>query len=105
MPRTNLGKWSVGLILAMFLLLYIGMNLTMGMYESVKAGATIWADIAQRPALSLSMLAGFGAGTAAFITGLVAIIKQKERTLLVYISTLVGAGMVLFLIAEVVFPH
>ena len=105
MPKTNLGKWSVGLIIAMFLLFYVGMSLTTGLYESVPAGDTILADIGQRPALSLSMLAGFGAGIAAFITGLVAIIKQKERTLLVFVSTLVGAGLILFLIAEVVGPH
>ena len=105
MPKTNLGKWSVGLILGMFLLFFVGMSFTNSLYETVSAGGTIIKDIGQRPALALSMLAGFGAGIAALITGLIAIIKQKERVILVYLSTLVGAALTLFLIAEFLFPH
>ena len=105
MPKTNSGKWSVGLILAMFVLFFIGMSLTNTLYESVPAGGTILADIGARPVLALSMLAGFGAGISAFVTGLIAIIRQKERTILVFVSTLVGAALLLFLIAEIIFPH
>jgi len=50
MPKTNLGKWSVGLILVMFVLLFIGSSLTDSLYESVPAGSTILADIIGRPA-------------------------------------------------------
>ena len=105
MLKTNLGKWSVGLILAMFVLLVIGSSLTNSLYESVPAGATIFADIVSRPALAISMLVGFGAGISAFVTGLISIIKQKERSVLVFGSTLVGATLTLFLIAEFLFPH
>jgi len=55
--------------------------------------------------LALSMLVGFGAGISALVTGLISILKKKERALLVYVSTLVGAGLTLFLIAEFLFPH
>ncbi len=105
MPKTNLGKWSVGLILVMFVLLFIGSSLTDSLYESVPAGSTILADIIGRPALALSMLVGFGAGISALVTGLISILKKKERALLVYVSTLVGAALTLFLIAEFLFPH
>jgi len=105
MPKTNLGKWSIGLILAMFVLIFIGSSLTDSLYESVPAGGTILKDIISRPALAISMLVGFGAGISALVTGLISIIKQKERALLVYLSTLVGAGLTLFLIAEFLFPH
>jgi len=105
MPKTNLGKWSVGLILAMFVLLFIGSSLTNTLYASVSAGGTILADIISRPALAISMLVGFGAGISAFVTGLISIIKQKERAVLVYGSTLIGAALTLFLIAEFLFPH
>ena len=105
MPKTNLGKWSVGLILTMFVLLFIGTSLTDTLYDSVPAGNTILADIISRPALAISMLAGFGAGVSALVTGLISIIKQKERAFLVFLSTLVGAALTFFLIAEFLFPH
>ncbi len=104
-PKTILGKWSIGLIIVMPILFIIGSSFTDLLYKSVPAGETIWADIAARPALALTMLAGMGAGIAAFITGLLAIVRQKERALLVYASTAIGALLILFLIGEVVSPH
>ena len=89
----------------MFVLFVIGSSLTNTLYESVPAGGTIFADIISRPALAISMLVGFGAGISALVTELISIIKQKERAVLVYISTLVGAALTLFLIGEFLFPH
>ena len=105
MPKSTSGRWSVGLIVAMVVLLVVGMSLPNTLYKSVPAGGTILKDIGARPGLALSMLAGFGAGIAAFITGLISIIRRKERSLLVYLSTLVGAGLIIFLLAEIMFPH
>jgi hypothetical protein len=51
------------------------------------------------------MLAGMGAGISALIAGLVAIIRQKERSVLVFISSSIGALLVLFLAGEILFPH
>ena len=104
-PITTLGKWSVGLIIAMPLLFIIGISLTSLLYRSVPAGGTILADIAARPTLALTMLAGIVAGISAFITGLLAVVKPKERALMVYISTAVGALLLFFLAGELVFPH
>jgi len=105
MPKTTLGKWSVGLIVAMPILFIIGTSFTNSLYKSVPAGGTILADIAARPALALTMLAGMVAGISAFITGLLAIIRQKEHALLVYVSSSIGALLVLFLAGEILFPH
>ena len=105
MPKTNLGKWSVGLILIMFVLFFIGTTFADTLYGSVPAGGTIPADIISRPAIAISMLAGFGAGISALITGLISIIKQRERAFLVFLSTLIGAALTLYLIAEFLFPH
>ena len=101
---TGLGRWSVGLIVAMPILFIIGTSFTNSLYKSVPAGDTILADIAVRPVLALSMLAGMVAGTSAFITGLLAIIK-KENALLVYISGIIGALLLLFLAGEILSPH
>jgi hypothetical protein len=105
MPKTNLGKWSVGLILIMLVFFLIGTSLTDTLYESVPAGGTILADISSRPALALSMLLGMAAGFSALVTGLFSIIKHTERNVLVFVSTLIGAGLTLYLIGELLFPN
>lgn len=104
-PKTTVGKWSVGLIVAMPILFAIGSSFTNSLYESVPAGETILADIGARPALALTMLAGMAAGISAFIVGLLAIVRQKENALLVYVSTVIGALFILFLAGEIAFPH
>ncbi len=105
MPGNKLGRWSIGLIVVMPIFFVIGSSFSSSLYESVTAGRTILADIATRPFLALTMLAGMAAGISGFITGLLAIVKQKDHALLVYISTLIGGLSVLFLVSEVAFPH
>ena len=68
------------------------------------AGGTILADIAARPALALTMLAGMVAGISALITDLLAIIRQKEHALLVYVSSSIGAILCFFSLAKYFFP-
>src|SRR5512139_348091 len=104
MPKTSLGKWSLGLLIAMSLLILIGTSFANTMYQSVPAGGTILADIVSRPALALTALAGMLAGVLAFITGLIAIIKQKERAILAYIATAIGGILTVFIIAEFLSP-
>jgi uncharacterized membrane protein YeaQ/YmgE (transglycosylase-associated protein family) len=88
----------------MFTLFLVGMSFARE-YESVQAGDTILADIIGRPGVALFMLAGFGSGIAAFLTGLLAIIRNKERAFLVFISTIIGALLILFLAGEIASPH
>lgn len=104
LPKTALGRWSVALSVAMPVLFLIGSSLASSYYESVPAGDTLLADIAARPALALTMLAGMVSGIAAFVTGLLAVVRQKETALLVYVSTLIGALVTLFLAGEILFP-
>jgi len=104
-PKTKLGKWSLVLIAAMPILFFFGSSFTDSLYKSIPAGSSIIKDIVGRPALALTMLAGMVAGISAFIVGFIAIIRQKERALLVYVSTSIGMLLILFLIGEVLFPH
>lgn len=104
-PNTPLGVWSVFLVLAMLILIIIGTSFTNTLYQSTPAGDAILKDIAARPALALTMLAGMAAGIATFFIGLFAIIKQKDNTLLVYTATVIGAIFLLLLIGEMLFPH
>ena len=104
-PNTKSGKWSIGLIIAMPLLFIAGTSFTNTLYASVPAGGSIMQDIAMRPALALTMLAGMAAGISAFAAGLVAIVSQKERSFLVFISTVIGTLLIIFLVVEFIFPH
>ena len=104
-PSTSSGMWSVGLIVAMPVLFAIGSSFTDSLYRSVPSGETILADIVARPALALTMLAGMAAGVSAFVLGLLGIVRQRERALLVYLSTALGGLVVLFLVGEMAFPH
>lgn len=105
MPKTNLGKWSVWLIIAMFVFFVIGLSLPSILYESAPTGNTLLDDVVNRPLLALSMIAGVGASISALITGLVAVLKRKERAILVYGSTLVGAAVTFFVISMFLFPE
>jgi flagellar biosynthesis protein FliQ len=105
MPKTILGKWSLGLIAAMPLLFFTGSSFANSLYKSVPAGNTILEDIADRPALALTLIAAMVSGISALITGLIAVTRQKERSPLVYIAIIIGALLMLFLAGEVLFPH
>jgi len=105
MPGTALGTCTVGLIVAMPILFIIGSSFSNSLYELVPAGRTIRADIAARPYLALTMLAGMATGISAFIVGLLAIVKHKDNALLVYVSTVIGGLLMLFLVGELAFPH
>ena len=105
MPRSPLGRWAVGLIIAMPIMFVIGSSLSGSLYESVPAGRNLLTDVAARPFLSLAMLAGMGAGVSAFIVGLLAIIKHKDHALLVYVSTVIGGLVILLLVGQLAFPQ
>ena len=103
-PKTLLGRWSVGLIIAMPIFFCIGISFV-SFYESVSAGKTIPQDIVMRPGIALSMLAGFISGIAAFLTGIVGIIRKKDYSVLILLSTVIGFLVLLWCLAEILFPH
>lgn len=57
------------------------------------------------PALAIPrVLAGFS-GIAAFIVGMLDIIKYKERAVLVFVVIAIGLFVLLFVAGELLFPH
>lgn len=105
MPKSKLGKWAVGLIIVMFVLFFLGSSFTTWIYESVSAGKTILEDIAKRPALALTMLAAMTSGILAFVFGLMAVIRQKDNSPLVWIAMIIGGLLIIFLAGEFISPH
>ncbi len=100
MPKTLVGKWSVWLGAAMLGLIFVVPTLDATFYNSVEAGDTIFEDLTIRPFLAIPALLGMLSGIMAFITGLIALIRHKERAVLVYISTGLGALLLLFMIGD-----
>jgi len=105
LPKTKLGKWSFGLIIAMFLLFFIGRLLYLTKYASLPPGESILRDIEMRPGVALPMLSGFIAGIISFIFGLISIFENRDRSILVLISTAIGGLLILQLAGEILFPH
>ena len=74
LPKTTLGKWSVGLAIA-FILSFLLAEVVYG-YDP---------DANQVPGVILAII-GVGIGGATFIIGLISVIKHKERSILVFIG-------------------
>lgn len=98
-PKFTLGRWSVGLIIAFFVLLAIGNFIVK--IQGPRADQTFF----DNPILSIPMLLAGASGIAAFFTGIIAIVKKKERAVLVIVSTLLGFFILIFVIGEFIFPH
>lgn len=93
MPKTNLGKWSFGLIVAFVVLLIV----TQFVVAATGGGGETFSD---NIPLALTMLTVWAAGIAAFVTGLLAIIRQRERSWPVYIATFIVLLMLVFALGE-----
>ena len=102
-PKSILGWWSIGLAIAMAVLFFFGVSSANWLYKTIPAGGTILNDISVRPVLALSMLMGMVSGISALITGLIAVIRQKERALLVWGAIFIGALLTIFLLGEFIF--
>ena len=103
-PQSKLGKWSVGLIVIMPILFYIGMSFV-SFYESIPAGKTIQHDIVDRPGVALPMLVGFVSGIASFFCGIIGITRKKDYSVLVFTSTMIGFFVLLWILTEILFLH
>ncbi len=105
LPGSTAGWWSVILIGIMLILFGFGSSFADTLYESTAPGSTILEDISVRPILALTMLAGMASVAGAFISGLVAILKVKEKSHLVYLATALGGLVIIYLTAELAFPN
>jgi hypothetical protein len=81
-PSTKLGWWSVGLASAYFVLM------------------PMWSFFG-----SLGAYPAFLCGFVAGIIGLIAVIKQHERSLLVYLAMIPLLFEVIFILGEFLIPH
>lgn len=102
MPKTTLGKWTVGLFGAFTVAVLIPMVADL---TRQPGGSTIFDNLYLFGNLHLPGFLATVTGIATFITGLISIAKFKERSILVFIATIIGF-FVLFLVgSDIVYPH
>jgi len=86
-PKTKLGKWSVRL--NAFFLIIITISIILVNVLGILSYDDHWWDV------TVPII--FFASIAAFILGIVAIMKNKEQSVLVYISVAIGLLAILFI--------
>ena len=92
-PETKLGKWSVGLNI--FFLIIIIISIILVKMLGILYFDDRWWDITVPVAFFIEMVA--------FFTGIRAVRKNKERSVLVYLSILTGVCVILFVIFHSLF--
>jgi len=98
MPKTILGKWAIWLIVVFFILFAVFQIL-------IAAGQRGGEKFFDNLLLAIPGLLMATSGIGSFFTGIVSIAKYKERAVLVFIATLIGLLILLFVLGEIIFPH
>ncbi len=82
-PVRRLSQWSAGLTVAFIIMIALKM-----------------ADLMPLPTPFIGLL-----GLVGFFTGIVALFRYKEKSLLVWLSVLVGLLIIFWTAAEIIYPH
>ncbi len=93
LPKSYLGRWSVGLAAAFILL---------SVLSSVLTGL---GGVGPGPVGPIITFAFGISGIAALVTGLVSVTKSKERSILVFLALVVGLFTLFFFLGEFLVPH
>jgi hypothetical protein len=93
LPHTLLGRWSAALFAAFWVLLAL-------FFAAVSAGARgfvwpLWGTIIPAAVCAISGL----------ITGVFAVVRKQERSLLVFLAVAWGTFVAWFVSMELLFPH
>ena len=103
MPKTRLGKWSMWLIV-IFFLLFILAQIIAAVGRSQGAFDNGSANIYQI-LIPITIIPAGICGIAAFLTGIVSIVKSKERSVSVILATAIGLLVLIFVLGEILSPH
>ena len=98
LPNSHLGKWSAGLIAAS-VVCFVAFQLLVA--SGQRGGETFFSNLV----LTVPILLAATSSVIAFFTGLICVIRNRQRSILVFLAILVGLFVLLFWLAEVIFPH
>jgi hypothetical protein len=92
-PKTKIGKWAVGL--KVFFILLISIFFIFMLLGLVTFDEGHWWDLVVGIAVPLII--------SAFITGIIAIKKNKDKSILVYLSIFISSCVILFILLHSLF--
>ena len=98
MPKTKIGKWSIGLFFLFVLCLATFISLVAAGYRGDDSFFSF-------SALTIPGLLGGISAISSFVTGLTSIIKSKERSALVIVATVIGFFFSFLILGEFIYPH
>jgi len=93
-----MGRWSIGLTITLFLFFVLFQLLVA---SGQRGGETFFSNLA----LTIPILLAGISGVSVFITGIIGIIKSKERSVFVFLTTMIGFLVLIFWLGEIVSPH
>lgn len=99
LPQTKFGRLALVFLLS-FLLFIILFYSILAIFD-VRGGDTFFSN----PELAIPILLAWVSGLLAFIASLIAIIKEKTKSIIVFVSLIVGFMVTAFGLLEVIFPH
>lgn len=106
MPSTGLGKWSVYLIIESIVSIILVTVFASTVYADIQYVETgIIGEFQNRPLMPIFGVLSILSGISAFILGLLAIFKKKDRSIAVIIATILGGIMLIFVVGEFVGPE
>ncbi|MBU7006052.1 hypothetical protein [Phosphitispora fastidiosa] len=89
LPKTHLGKWSVAMMIASWVLFVVGSVLPS------KTGYSGLEIIIQNPLQSIITILLLILGIVAFIMAVISVIRKQERSILVFLAIFLGLQSIL----------
>jgi hypothetical protein len=100
-PSTKLGKWGMWLAVAFVVLFVVNMSFVGIFGRSTDSGVNQFSQV-YMPSFGIAWLL---IGLASGVVGIVAVLKQKERSIVSLIALLPGLFCVFLLLGEFLVPH
>lgn len=98
-PKSLLGKLSIGLIILVPILLSMS-----SLFPNENGIVPSGEPIQFRPIVKLLVYGGVISGIAAFFCGIIGIIRKKDYSVFVFLSTLIGLFILLYFLQQALFP-
>jgi len=98
MPRNKLSKWSLNLIICFFL--FLGLFFAFAL-SGERGGANFFSNLK----LALPAVLAAFSGISAFFTGFISIIKNKDYSISVITTSLMGLFVLLYVLGEIFCVH
>ena len=98
LPKSKLGEWSIGFVCGFFLILFIFFLIA----KNAEIKGNSFFDTLS---LAIPLLLAGISGVLALILGTLSIIKSKERSISVFLASLIGLFVLLFALGELFVDH